>query len=383
MYCRSLGEGTAALWLVAMVAAPVQWFRKTSLQSRRYTVLQSGPDLLALAGEDLAADLLDSLSAGSRLPSLLAEKRQSTQLEGRGDIRVGLAVDATLNELHELSTQDVERAGGQADAVAAPGNEVAGLDLEKVIQVHVALAGHLHSFLELQERLVGARCRLALLHRQVLAVVFPGARVLPLDSLLAERCHLEASGNLLAVLTLVDVPDHGGVTSHLVVDVGLLLKQRGGVGLGAEDLRPVNESRDDVRAVEMLAKFRRYCQGINVLTELEVRPVALVTTTATRTRRWPRRWRPGRRWRWTRWKNKTRRPGMCRYERRGKDHCSNVREMSQCEADKGNIPGEFSRYGIEGTPPWSGARRFSGLPSGSGGRGTAPCPEGVGGRHAE
>jgi hypothetical protein len=87
------------------------------------------------------------------------------------------------------------------------------------------------------------------------------------------------------------------VTSHLVVDVGLLLKQRGGVGLGAEDLRPVNESRDDVRAVEMLAKFRRYCQGINVLTELEVRPVALVTTTATKTRRWPRRWRPGMRWR--------------------------------------------------------------------------------------
>lgn len=270
MCCRSPGEGTAALWLVAMVAAPVQWSRKTSLQGRRYTVLQSGPDLLALAGEDLAADLLSSLSAGSRLPSLLAEKWRSTQLEGRGDSRVGLAVDATVNELHELSTQDVERAGGQADAVAAPGNEVAGFDLEEVVQVHVGLAGHLHSFLELQERLVGARCRLALLHRQVLAVVFPGVRVLPLDGVLAERCHLEASGDLLAVLTLVDVPDHGGVTSHLVVDVGLLLKQRGGVGLGAEDLRPVNESRDDVRAVEMLAKLRRLCQGINVLTELEV-----------------------------------------------------------------------------------------------------------------
>ena len=255
--CRSPGEGAAALWLEARVAAPVQWSRKTSLQSRWYTVLQSGPDLLALAGEDMAADLLDSQSADNRLPSLLAESWRSSQLEGRGDIRVGPAVDATLNELHELSTQDVERARGQANgwgaALAVPGHEVAGLDLEEVVQVHVALAGHLHSVLELQERLVGARCRLALPHRQVLAVVFPGARVLPLDGVLAERCHLEASGDLLAVLTLVDVPDHGGVASHLVVDVGLLLKQRGGVGLGAEDLRPVNESRDDVRAIEMLA----------------------------------------------------------------------------------------------------------------------------------
>jgi hypothetical protein len=260
--CRSPKEGVAALWLEARVAAPVQGSRKTKLKRRHSTALQSGPDLLALVGEGTAADLLHSLSASSRLPDLFADRRQSRAVERRGDIRVGLAEDAPSGELHELSTQDVERAGGQADggatAVVQPGDEVASLDLEEVVQVHVALVLHLLPVLELQERLVGAGGRPALPHRQVLAVVFPDvlAAVLALDAAVAERCHLEASGDLLAILTHVDVPDHGGVATHLVVDVGLLLKQQGGIVPSELNLRLKNETRGDVRAAEVLVKFR-------------------------------------------------------------------------------------------------------------------------------
>ena len=131
---------------------------------------------------------------------------------------------------------------------------------------------HLLPVLELQERLVGARSRPALPHRQVLAVVSPGGRVvvLALDAAVAERCHLEASGDLLAILTLVDVPDHGGVAAHLVVDVGLLFEQQRGGQSCAFDARLVNEAREDAGAARMLVKIGRCCSGISALTQLEV-----------------------------------------------------------------------------------------------------------------
>jgi hypothetical protein len=106
------------------------------------------------------------------------------------------------------------------------------------------------------------------LHWQVLAVVFPdvGALVLALNASLAERCHLETSGDLLAVLTLVDVPYHAWVELHLVVDVGLLFdQQRGGVS-GGLNLRHVNEAREGAGTARMLAEIGRCCSEISVLT---------------------------------------------------------------------------------------------------------------------
>jgi hypothetical protein len=66
---------------------------------------------------------------------------------------------------------------------------------------------------------------------------------------------LKTSGDRLAILTLVDIPDHGGVPFHLVVDVGLLFEQQRGGFLGALDLRLVNEARTDVAAGGVLAKI--------------------------------------------------------------------------------------------------------------------------------
>ena len=230
-------------------------------------------------GESLAADLLGSPSASSSSLDFLAELRlQSRDVERRPERPrvVALAEDALVGELHELGTQHVESTGSQAHgnrvAAAAPGDEVAGLDLEEVVQMHVALGFHLLAVLELQDRLVGARLRPAVPHWQVLAVECPdvGLVVLALDASLAERCHLEASGDLHPVLTLVDVPDHAWVAFHLVVDVGLLFEQQRGGQSCAFDARLVNEAREDAGAARMLVKIGRCCSGISALTQLEV-----------------------------------------------------------------------------------------------------------------
>lgn len=223
--------------------------------------LQAGVDVLAL-GHGLAACVLESPSVGGGLLDLVAELRRSHAVEGRdrhAQTLVAVAEGAPAGELEELGAQHIQGVGGQADwrrAVGAPGDEKAGLDLEEVVQIHECLALHLVAVLKCQDRLVGAGCCPALLHRQVPAVHAPCMRVeLGFDALAAEGCHLETSGHCHALL-LVDVPDHGGVAFHLVVDVGLLVDQRPGRS-GASNLCPVNEARAD-KAVWVLAVADRY-----------------------------------------------------------------------------------------------------------------------------
>jgi hypothetical protein len=60
------------------------------------------------------------------------------------------------------------------------------------------------------------------------------------------------------------------VLFHRVVDVALLLKKQRGIGIGASDLRLVNESRENAGAFDMLARIRGRCSRLEVLTQLEV-----------------------------------------------------------------------------------------------------------------